>query len=70
MNASVSYAGIITMIITGGTYYFKPSQRQTDRKIGTGMLTTISVSMTAKFWKLQLKTEKGLKLIHHAFVMV
>lgn len=64
MNASVSYAGIITMIIAGGTIVSSLLSSRLIRKIGTGMVTTISVAMTAvalfgfsfshNFWQLCL----------------
>lgn len=47
LNVSFSYAGIITMIIAGGTIISSLVSDKVIRKYGTGIVTTVSVSMTA-----------------------
>ncbi|MDT8715369.1 MFS transporter [Clostridium sp. 19966] len=64
LNVPVSYAGIISMIIAGGTILSSLLSSKLIRKIGTGLVTSISVSMTAvallgfsfshSFWQLCL----------------
>lgn len=64
LGASVSYAGIISMIIAGGTIISSLFSDKLIRKFGTGLVTTISVAMTAaalmgfasshEFWQLCL----------------
>lgn len=46
-NVSVSYAGIVSMIIAGGTIVSSLFSDKLIRRFGTGMLTLISVAMTA-----------------------
>lgn len=60
----VSYAGIISMTITGGTIISALFSERLVKKLGTGMVTVISVAMTAfalwgfsvsgQFWQLCL----------------
>lgn len=47
LNVPVSYAGIISMIITGCTIISSLSNDRLVRKLGTGLVTAISVGMTA-----------------------
>ncbi|PNR95658.1 MFS transporter [Petrotoga olearia] len=47
LNVPVSYAGIISMIISGGTIISTLFSGKSIRKLGTGKLTAISVGMTA-----------------------
>ena len=47
LNVPVSYAGIISMIITGCTIISSLSSDRLVRKLGTGLVTAISVGMTA-----------------------
>jgi fucose permease len=47
LNVPVSYAGIISMIISGGTIVSTLFSGKSIHKLGTGKLTTISVGMTA-----------------------
>ena len=47
LNVPISYAGIITMIIAGGTIISSLMSDRMTRKIGVGFLTSISVLMTA-----------------------
>jgi len=64
LNVSVSYAGIISMIIAGGTIVSSLFSDKLIRKLGTAVVTTISVAMTAvallgfsfshSFWQLCL----------------
>lgn len=64
LNVSVSYAGIISMIIAGGTIVSSLFSYKLIRKLGTGVVTSISVAMTAaailgfsssnSFWQLCL----------------
>lgn len=64
LNVAVSYAGIISMIISGATIASSLSSDRMIRKLGTGMVTTISVAITAlalfgfslshSFWQLCL----------------
>lgn len=64
LNVSVSYAGIISMIISGGTIASSLFSDKLIRKFGTGMVTALSVAMTAaallgfslshSFWQLCL----------------
>lgn len=63
-NVAVSYAGIISMIIAGGTIVSSLISDKLIRRFGTGLVTTISVSLTAialmgfafsdSFWQLCL----------------
>ncbi|WP_455715908.1 MFS transporter [Anaerosporobacter sp.] len=63
-NVAVSYAGIISMIIAGGTIVSSLVSDKLIRRLGTGLVTTISVSLTAialmgfsfsdSFWQLCL----------------
>lgn len=64
LKVPVSYAGIISMIIAGGTIVSSLFSDKLIRKLGTGVVTTISVAMTAialsgfsfshSFWQLCL----------------
>lgn len=64
LNVPVSYAGIVSMIIAGGTIVSSLFSDKVIRKLGTGMVTAISVAMTAvglfgfsfshSFWQLCL----------------
>lgn len=64
LNVPVSYAGIISMIIAGGTIVSSLFSEKLIRKLGTAMVTIISVAMTAaalfgfsfshSFWQLCL----------------
>ena len=64
LNVPISYAGIISMIITAGTIVSSFFSDKIIRKFGTGLVTAISVAMTAfailgfsissKFWMLCL----------------
>ena len=64
LNVPISYAGIISMIITAGTIVSSFFSDKVIRKFGTGLVTAISVAMTAfailgfsissKFWMLCL----------------
>ncbi|MDY6895219.1 MAG: MFS transporter [Thermotogota bacterium] len=47
LNVPVSYAGIIAMIISGGTIVSTLFSGKSIHKFGTGKLTTLSVGMTA-----------------------
>lgn len=47
LGAAVSYAGIISMIIAGGTIISSLLSDRLIRKLGTGTVTVISVAMTA-----------------------
>ena len=47
LGVSVSYAGILSMIIAGGTVISSLFSANLIRKIGTGRVTAISVGMTA-----------------------
>ena len=47
LHAGVSYAGIISMIIAGGTIVSSLFSDSLIRKLGTGAVTAISVAMTA-----------------------
>lgn len=46
-NVAVSYAGIVSMIIAGGTIVSSLFSDKVIRRFGTGLVTTISVAMTA-----------------------
>ena len=46
-NVPVSYAGIISMIISGGTIISSLQSDRVTRKLGAGKVTAISVAMTA-----------------------
>ena len=51
LNVAVSYAGIISMIIAGGTIVSSLFSDKLIRKFGTGIVTVVSVAMTARpFW--------------------
>lgn len=64
LNVAVSYAGIISMIIAGGTIISSLFSDRLIRRFGTGVVTVISVAMTAvalmgfslshSFWQLCL----------------
>ncbi|WP_373897762.1 sugar MFS transporter [Haloimpatiens sp. FM7315] len=64
LNVPVSYAGIISMIIAGGTIVSSLFSEKLIRKLGTAVVTIISVAMTAaallgfsfshSFWQLCL----------------
>lgn len=47
LDVPVSYAGIVSMIIAGGTILSALFSERLIRKLGTGMVTTISVMTTA-----------------------
>ena len=47
LNVPISYAGIISMIITAGTIVSSFFSDKVIRKFGTGLVTAISVAMTA-----------------------
>lgn len=47
LNVPVSYAGIVSMIIAGGTIVSSLFSDKVIRKLGTGLVTAISVAMTA-----------------------
>lgn len=47
LGVSVSYAGIITMIIAGGTIVSSLFSDRLTRKLGAGLVTAVSVLMTA-----------------------
>lgn len=47
LEASISYAGIISMIISGGTIVSSLMSDRVIRKLGTGLVTAISVFLTA-----------------------
>lgn len=47
LNVAVSYAGIISMIIAGGTIVSSLFSDKLIRKFGTGIVTVVSVAMTA-----------------------
>ena len=47
LNTSISYAGVISMIIAGGTIVSSLMSDRLIRKLGTGLVTAISVFLTA-----------------------
>lgn len=47
LNVPVSYAGIVTMIISGGTIVSSYFSSTIIKKLGTGLVTAVSVIMTA-----------------------
>lgn len=47
LDTSISYAGIISMIISGGTILSSLMSDRVIRKLGTGLVTAISVFLTA-----------------------
>ncbi len=47
LNVPVSYAGIVTMIVSGGTIVSSFFSGVVIKKLGTGLVTAISVIMTA-----------------------
>jgi fucose permease len=47
LNVPVSYAGIVTMIIAGGTIVSSLNANRLISKFGTGLITTVSVLATA-----------------------
>ncbi len=47
LNTSISYAGVISMIISGGTILSSLMSDKIIRKLGTGLVTAISVFLTA-----------------------
>lgn len=46
-NVPLSFAGIVSMIIAGGTIFSSLMSDRLTRKLGTGLVTAISVGMTA-----------------------
>ncbi|KUK79768.1 MAG: Fucose permease [Mesotoga prima] len=46
-NVPLSFAGIVSMIISGGTIAASLMSDRLTRKLGTGLVTSISVAMTA-----------------------
>ena len=64
LNVAVSFAGIISMIIAGGTIISSLFSDRLIRRFGTGVVTVLSVAMTAvalmgfsvshSFWQLCL----------------
>jgi len=47
LNVPISYAGIITMVIAGGTIISSLMSDRLTKKLGAGLVTAISVMMTA-----------------------
>lgn len=47
LNVPLSYAGIVTMVIAGGTIVSSLLSDRLTRKLGTGLVTAISVLLTA-----------------------
>ncbi|MGN0115151.1 MAG: MFS transporter [Acutalibacteraceae bacterium] len=47
LNVPMSYAGIVTMIIAGGTIISSLASDRVTRRLGAGLVTAISVLMTA-----------------------
>lgn len=47
LNVPVSYAGVVAMLIAGGTIVSSLSANRVINKFGTGLVTTVSVLMTA-----------------------
>ena len=47
INVPVSYAGVVSMLIAGGTIVSSLASDRLTRKLGTGGVTAISVAMTA-----------------------
>ena len=47
LNVPMSYAGILTMIVASGTIVSSLFSGKLIRRFGTGMVTTVSVAMTA-----------------------
>jgi len=47
LEVPVSFAGIISMIIAGGTIVSSLNTNRVVRKFGTGLVTAVSVLMTA-----------------------
>ena len=47
LNVPVSYAGAVTMIIAGGTIVSSLCSDRLTRKLGAGLVTAVSVLMTA-----------------------
>lgn len=47
LDVPISYAGIVTMIIAGGTVVSSLMSDRMTRKLGAGLVTAISVAMTA-----------------------
>lgn len=47
LGAPLSYAGIVSMIIAGGTIVSSLLSEKAVRKLGTGLVTAVSVGMTA-----------------------
>ncbi len=47
LNVSTSYAGIITIVISLGTIFSSIMSDRLTKKLGTGLVTAVSVSMTA-----------------------
>lgn len=64
LDVPVSYAGIISMVIAGGTVLSSLQSDRLTRRLGTGKVTAVSVGMTAaalfgfsasgSFWQLCL----------------
>ncbi|MEU1972917.1 MFS transporter [Microbacterium sp. NPDC019599] len=47
LDVPVAYAGIITMIIAGGTIFSSLASERVTRRFGAGVVTAVSVGMTA-----------------------
>lgn len=47
LNAPLSYAGIVSMLISGGTIISSLASDRVTRKFGTGLVTAVSVFLTA-----------------------
>ncbi len=47
LNVPVSYAGVVSMIIAGGTILSSLFSERAIRRLGTGLVTAVSVAMTA-----------------------
>ena len=47
LNVPISYAGIVTMIISSGTIVSSLLSDRVTKKLGTGLVTSISVFLTA-----------------------
>lgn len=47
LSVPISYAGIVTMLIAGGTVFSSLLSDKMTRKLGTGLVTAISVMLTA-----------------------
>ena len=65
LHVPISYAGIISMIIAGGTIISSLISARLVRKMGTGRITAISVGMTAtalRFGKNASQSMMGLQM--------